>query len=45
MGVALDFGGKELIAEIVHDAAVELAIEAGTTLYAVIKASAFRRLG
>jgi len=45
VGVALDFGGRELIAEIVHDAATELAIEPGSTLYAVIKASAFRRLG
>jgi molybdate transport system ATP-binding protein len=45
VGVALDFGGRELIAEIVHDAARELAIEPGAPLYAVIKASAFRRLG
>lgn len=45
VGVALDFGGRELIAEIVHDAAQELAVEPGTTLHAVIKASAFRRLG
>jgi len=45
VGVALDFGGRELIAEIVQDAAIELAIEPGATLYAVIKASAFRRLG
>jgi molybdate transport system ATP-binding protein len=45
VGVALDFGGRELIAEIVHDAARELAIGPGTPLYAVIKASAFRRLG
>lgn len=44
VGVTLDFGGRELVAEIVRDAASELEIEPETTLYAVIKASAFRRL-
>ncbi|HZV81607.1 MAG TPA: molybdenum ABC transporter ATP-binding protein [Geobacteraceae bacterium] len=45
VGVALDFGDRELVAEIVNDAATELAIEPGASLYAVVKASAFRRLG
>ncbi len=45
VGVALDLGDRELVAEVVADAATELAIEPGAPLYAVIKASAFRRLG
>lgn len=45
VGVVLASGESELVAEIVHDAAHELAIEPGMTLYAVVKASAFRRLG
>ncbi len=44
-GVLLDFGGMELVAEIAGGAAAELEISPGATLYAVIKASAFRRLG
>lgn len=44
-GVVLDFGGMELVAEIAGGAAQELEIAPGATLYAVIKASAFRRLG
>lgn len=44
MGVEIDFGGRTLIAEIVQDAATELAITTGSVIYAVIKASAFRRL-
>jgi molybdate transport system ATP-binding protein len=44
-GVVLQSGGKTLVAEIVRSAAKELSITPGTTLYAAIKASAFRRLG
>lgn len=43
-GVEIAFNGNQLVAEIVRDAARELAIEPGAPLYAVIKASAFRRL-
>ncbi len=43
-GVELDYSGNLLIAEIVPDAAQELAITAGSTIWAAIKASAFRRL-
>ena len=39
------YDGIRAIAEIVHDAAADLAVEPGASLYAVIKASAFRRLG
>jgi molybdate transport system ATP-binding protein len=42
IGVELDCGGKPLIAEIVPDAARDLAITPGATLYAAIKATAFR---
>ena len=45
VGVDIDFGGRTLIAEVVQDAARELAIGVGATVHAVIKASAFRRLG
>jgi len=44
VGVEIDFSGRSLIAEIVQDAATELTIATGSTIYAVIKASAFRRL-
>lgn len=44
VGVEIDFSGRSLIAEIVPDAATELTIATGSTIYAVIKASAFRRL-
>jgi molybdate transport system ATP-binding protein len=43
-GVELECGHGRLIAEIVPDAARELGIEAGSEVYAAIKASAFRRL-
>ena len=43
-GVELDCNGNLLIAEIVSDAAHELDITPGSTIWAVIKASAFRRL-
>lgn len=41
-GVELDCDGSTLIAEIVPDAVRELGIEEGSTLFAAIKASAFR---
>ncbi|NTV66799.1 MAG: molybdenum ABC transporter ATP-binding protein [Chlorobaculum sp.] len=44
-GVVLESGGKTLVAEIVRSAAEELEISTGNTLFAAIKASAFRRLG
>lgn len=44
LGVELDCGHGKLISEIVPDAARELGIEAGRTVYAAFKASAFRRL-
>ena len=43
-GIVLESGGQRLVAEIVHSAAVELAITTGSTVFAAIKASAFRRL-
>lgn len=43
-GVELDCNGAALIAEIVPEAAQELAITPGSTIWAAIKASAFRRL-
>lgn len=44
IGVELQCGEGKLVAEIVPDAARELAIEAGCTVFAACKASAFRRL-
>ncbi len=44
-GVVLESGNQQLIAEIVHTAAEELQISPGTTLFAAVKASSFRRLG
>lgn len=44
IGVELQCGEGRLVAEIVPDAARELAIEPGCTLFAACKASAFRRL-
>jgi len=44
LGVELDCGHGKLVSEIVPDAARELGIEAGRTVYAAFKASAFRRL-
>ncbi len=43
-GVELDCSGNTLIAEVVQDAVTELAIVPGATVYAAIKASAFRML-
>lgn len=45
VGVELDCGGERLIAEVVAQAAGELDIRPGASLYAAIKASAFRRPG
>jgi molybdate transport system ATP-binding protein len=44
-GIVLRSGGSTLVAEIVHSAAVDLGISPGSTMFAAIKASAFRRLG
>ncbi len=44
VGVELDCGGERLVAEVVKEAASELAITRGGEIYAAIKASAFRRL-
>lgn len=45
IGVVLNSDGKTLVAEIVRSAAEELAITPRTTVFAAIKASAFRWLG
>jgi molybdate transport system ATP-binding protein len=44
IGVELDCNGNTLIAEVVQDAVDELAITPGSSVYAAIKASAFRML-
>ncbi|SHJ90311.1 molybdate transport system ATP-binding protein [Malonomonas rubra DSM 5091] len=44
VGVKLNCNGEELIAQIVREAALELNMDVGMTVYAAIKASAFRRL-
>jgi molybdate transport system ATP-binding protein len=44
-GVVLESGGSTLVAEIVRSASVELGIAPGSTMFAAVKASAFRRLG
>lgn len=44
LGIELNCGAGNLVAEIVPDAARELEIVPGSTLYAAIKASAFRNL-
>lgn len=45
VGVELGCGGQKLVAEVVVQAADELAIQARSEIYAVIKAASFRRLG
>ncbi|NTU44531.1 MAG: molybdenum ABC transporter ATP-binding protein [Chlorobiaceae bacterium] len=45
VGVVLSADGEKLVAEIVRPAADELDITTGSTLFAAIKASSFRRLG
>jgi molybdate transport system ATP-binding protein len=44
IGVELECAGNTLIAEVVQDAVNELGITPGNTLYAAVKASAFRML-
>ena len=44
VGVRLDCNGEELIAQVVREAALELNMAVGMTVYAAVKASAFRRL-
>jgi molybdate transport system ATP-binding protein len=44
IGIELDCGGNTLIAEVVQDAVNELGIAPGGTVFAAIKASAFRML-
>lgn len=44
VGVELDCGGERLIATVVRQAAEELGVRTGAEIYAVIKASAFRKL-
>lgn len=45
VGVELRCGTQRLVAEVVLQAADDLAIQAQTEIYAVVKASSFRRLG
>ena len=44
IGVELECAGNTLIAEVVQDAVDELSITPGSTIYAAVKASAFRML-
>ena len=44
VGVKLNCNGQELVAQVVREAAAELNMNVGMTVYAAIKASAFRRL-
>lgn len=44
VAVELDCGGERLVATVVRQAAVELNLQPGDEVYAIIKASAFRRL-
>ena len=44
IGIVLSVEGKKLVAEIVRSAAEELMISVGSTLFAAIKASSFRKL-
>jgi molybdate transport system ATP-binding protein len=44
VAVVLDCSGEELIAQVVREAALELDMAVGMTIYAAVKASAFRRL-
>jgi molybdate transport system ATP-binding protein len=45
VGVELQCGTQRLVAEVVVQAADDLAIQAQTEIYAVVKAASFRRLG
>jgi molybdate transport system ATP-binding protein len=44
VGVELDCGGERLIATVVRQAAEEMNVQIGSEIFAIIKASAFRRL-
>lgn len=44
VGVELDCGGERLVATVVRQAADEMQVRVGSEIYAIIKASAFRRL-
>ena len=44
IGVELDCGGQRLVSQVVSEAVHDLDIHTGSELYAIIKASAFRRL-
>ena len=44
VGVELNCGGESLMAQVVREAAIELDLDIGKTVYAAIKASAFHRL-
>ncbi|NTW98846.1 MAG: TOBE domain-containing protein, partial [Geobacteraceae bacterium] len=44
IGIELECAGNTLIAEVVQDAVNELDITPGSTVYAAVKASAFRML-
>lgn len=44
IGIELECNGNTLIAEVVQDAVTELGITPGNTIYAAVKASAFRML-
>ncbi len=44
VGVELNCGGEMLLAQVVREAAIELQLDVGKTVYAAIKASAFRYL-
>ena len=44
VGIVLSVHGEKLVAEIVQSAADELNITLGTSIFAAVKASSFRRL-
>jgi len=44
IGVELDCGGRTLVSQVVGEAAIDLGLQPGSEVVAVIKASAFRRL-
>lgn len=44
VGVVLDCGGERLVAQVVREASAELDLQVGGTIFAAIKAAAFRRL-
>jgi molybdate transport system ATP-binding protein len=44
VGVELTFGEEKLVAQVVHQAVTDLQLEPGSDIFAMIKASAFRRV-